>query len=407
MVLALLRDLRHDTAERPGSVNRTRVARLASLAAPAPRRHRDHVRRFSGAACFFGHQGLIAGDILNNIPPWNTGTPPVPPRNALVSDPVSQFVPWLTSVRQQWLSGNLPLWNPDAFAGAPLLANDQSAVFSPFTLVALPFAPAHGYSLAMLLKLVVAGVGMGFFLRQLRVGYAAAITAGVAFAGSSFMVDWLGHPQSAVAAIFPWAFASVELWLRTRRRVALGGVAVAVALQFLAGHAETTLHLGLMLVFYAAVRGLVQTEARWRALAGMALAAALGTVLAGVQLIPFLAELHSSTLVGDRSATGVGFAHLQPGELLSWIIPNGSGNPGIDGGVGPAPNYLEATGFVGIGALILGAVGVVRCARLRRSVAVGLGDPVLVAAGSSTARSHRWRGACRSCRRAATSACSW
>ncbi len=118
----------------------------------------------------FGHQGLIGGDILTNIPPWNTGTPPLPARNALVSDPVTQFVPWLSAVRDQWLSGHLPLWNPDAFAGAPLLANDQSGVFSPFTLVALPFAPAHGYSLAMLFKLVVAGVGMGAFLRQLRVG---------------------------------------------------------------------------------------------------------------------------------------------------------------------------------------------------------------------------------------------
>ncbi len=329
----------------------------------------------------FGHQGLVGGDILNNIPPWNTGTPPQPARNALVSDPVTQFVPWLSAARQQWLSWHLPLWNPDAFAGAPLLANDQSAVFSPFTLVALPFAPAHGYSLAMLLKLVVAGAGMGVFLRQLRAGYAAAIVAGIAYASSSFMVDWLGHPQSAVAAIFPWAFASAEMWLRTRRPVALLGLAVAVALQFLAGHAETTLHLGLMLVFYVAVRGLVQENGRWRAIAGMAVAAALGTALAGVQLVPFLAELHNSTLVSDRTSSGVGFGHLQASELISWILPNGSGNPGIDNLTGPAPNYLEATGFIGVAALLLGGLGVVHSMRAHRSVALALGIPVVLAAG--------------------------
>jgi len=153
-----------------------------------------------------GHQGLIGGDILNNIPPWNTGTPPHHSRNDLVSDPLTQFLPWLTSVRAQWFSGHLPLWNPDAFAGAPLLANDQSAAFSPFTLVTLPFAPAHGYSLAMLLKLVVAGVGMGAFLRQLRVGYGAAVVAGVAYAGSRNSAGKRsarnGSPESSSRPVF-------------------------------------------------------------------------------------------------------------------------------------------------------------------------------------------------------------
>lgn len=329
---------------------------------------------------FLGHQGLIGDDILNSFPPWNI-SPSHPARNSLVSDPVTQFIPWLTAVRGQWLAGHLPLWNPDAFAGAPLLANDQSAPLSPFTLLALPFAPAHGYSLAMLFKLVVAGVGMALFLRQLRVGYGAAIVAGVAYAGSSFMVVWLGHPQSAVAAIFPWAFACVELWLRTRRRVALAGLAVAVCVQFLAGHAETSLHLGLMLAFYMAVRGLAQDRARWTAIIGMVSAVALGTALAGVQLVPFLAELHTSTLVSDRASSGAGFKHLQLGGLLSWIIPNGSGNPGIDGALGPAPNYLEATGFIGIGALLLGVLGIAFAWRSRRSVAVAMGVPVVLAVG--------------------------
>jgi hypothetical protein len=328
-----------------------------------------------------GHQGLIGGDILNTIPPWNNSALPQHSRNAWVADPVTQFLPWLTAVRGQWLAGHLPLWNPDAFAGAPLLANDQSAVFSPFTLVALPFSPAHGYSLAMLFKLVVAGVGMAAFLRQLRVGYGAAILAAVAYASSSFMVDWLAHPQSGVAALFPWAFASVELWLRTRRRLALLGLAVAVALQFLAGHAETTLNLGLMLAFYVAVRGLVQDRARWGAIGGMVIAAALGTALAGVQLIPFLAELPNSTLLTNRATIGTGFHHLPPSELISWILPNGSGNPGIDGATGPAPNYLESTGFIGITALLLGVLGMARAGRSQRSVAVALGIPVVLATG--------------------------
>jgi hypothetical protein len=329
-----------------------------------------------------GQDTLIAGDILRNLPPWSTGGPPQPPRNAAVSDPLTQFLPWLHLVRDQWLHGHLPLWNPSTFGGAPLLGNDQSAPLSPFTLLALPFAPATGYSLAMLLKLVVGGTGMAVFVRRLGAGRSAAIVAGVAYAGSSFMVVWLGHAQTAVAAVFPWAFACVEIWLQTRRRTALAGLAVVVAVQFLAGHAETTVHLGLMLGFYVLARSLAQDRDRWRALAGMVGAAALGTAIAAVQVLPFVAELRQSTLLTDRQASGAGFGHLQLSELIGWLIPNGHGNPGIDGAAGRFPNYLEAAGFIGVAALLLAGIGAVSAWRRgHRSVVVALGVPIVLAAG--------------------------
>ena len=328
-----------------------------------------------------GQSVLVGGDIFKTLPPWFTGGTVTAARNALLADPISQFVPWLTLVRSAYAHGTLPLWNPTAFSGAPLLADDQSAPFSVFTVLALPFTPAVGYSLAMLAKLVVAAAGVFLWLRQLGTRRLAAIVGGVVFATSSFMVVWLGHPQTAVAAIFPWIFATVEWYVRTRRMAALVAVAAGVALQFLAGHAEATLDLGALLVFYCLVRVGAQGRAGWVVGAGLAAAGVVGGALAAVQLIPFASELHTSTLLTARAASHPGAAHLPLKALATWLIPNGQGNPAIDGALGRPPNYLESAGYIGVGALCLGLLAPFLAWRRHRSVVVALVVAALALAG--------------------------
>ena len=41
------------------------------------------------------------------------------------------FFPYWTAAARAFQAGRLPLWNPDLFAGAPLLANSQAGVFYP------------------------------------------------------------------------------------------------------------------------------------------------------------------------------------------------------------------------------------------------------------------------------------
>src|SRR5438445_10748206 len=119
------------------------------------------------ATVLVGRHSLIGGDILYQLPPWSQAAGAHRPANPIVSDPVLQMLPWQTLVRDAFAHFRLPLWNEMSFSGAPLLANDQSAAFSPFTWLALPFEPARGLSLAMLVKLWVAAVGTALFVRSL------------------------------------------------------------------------------------------------------------------------------------------------------------------------------------------------------------------------------------------------
>jgi hypothetical protein len=282
------------------------------------------------------------------------------------------MLPWQQLVSAAFRSGRLPLWNPYSLGGSPLLANGQSAPFSLFTWVALPFDPAHGASLAMLLKMWVAGTGVAVFVRILGSSWLGAATAGLAFATSSYMVVWLGWPHTSVAALVPWSFAAAEWYIRSRKPMAGGALAATLALQFLAGHPETTEHFVGALAVYCVVRVAASHGYRWRLAVGLSAAAIVGLLIAGVQLIPFVFEVRQVSFVTQRAATHLGSAHLPLNYLLSWLVPNGHGNPGIDGQAGRMPNYNEATAFVGVAALFLAPLGALRLWRIERSAALGL-----------------------------------
>jgi hypothetical protein len=325
-----------------------------------------------------GLRWLVPGDILYVFLPFNASPLAHSPQNFIVSDLALQFFPWRQVARDSWLHWRIPLWNPLALGGSPLLANDQSAPFSPFNLLDVPLRVARGMSYAMLLKLWVAGAGTALYLRRLGAGAAGATLGGLAFGTCSFMVVWLGWPHTSVAALIPWGFAAVEWYLQSRKRLALAALAAVIGVQFLGGHVETSAQFGFPLAVYALARAVVEPRAL-RALGGLAVAGAIGAMLAAIQLLPFLDFLRYSDAASARLS--LGSQHLPAESLVSWLIPNRLGNPGVDGMPRVNPNYNESTAFVGVWALILAPVGIWRLWIAKRSAAVALAGLMLICAG--------------------------
>jgi hypothetical protein len=245
--------------------------------------------------------------------------------------------------------------------------------------MALP--PAAGLSVAMLAKLLVAGIGMAYFLRVLGTNGPAAAFGGVAFASSSFMADWLAWPIASVAAFTPWLFSFIELYLKRRQLWALPAIAIVIALQFFGGHAETSFHLALGAGIYALVRW-VGTGRSFPALIGLAAAVITGTLLAAVQLAPFIDLLRTVSLVGIRASAGYGHAHLNIAAIASWVFPNAVGNPGIDGVAGRPPDFNESTGFAGVAALVLAPIGIWSGWNRMRSAVIALVAVAVASAGA-------------------------
>src|SRR5439155_475406 len=129
----------------------------------------------------------------------------------------------------------------------------------------------------------------------------------------------------------PWAFAAAEWYLSGGGRRAQAGLAAAVGLQFLAGHSEASLHRGLGLGLYCLVRWALG-ERGWRPLAGLAVSALAGTMVAAVQPLLSVAITTRLTAVLCLVVPALGglgveavWSSARPGGRLSVALARVSG----------------------------------------------------------------------------------
>ena len=109
-----------------------------------------------------GGRSALPVDNLAQYAPWDASAAQfgfeTGPHNALISDLVLENYVWQRFVRASVRAGELPLWNPYQFAGAPFLATGQASVLYPPSVLfhVLPLAMAYGWYL--LLHFALAGV---------------------------------------------------------------------------------------------------------------------------------------------------------------------------------------------------------------------------------------------------------
>lgn len=302
--------------------------------------------------------------------------------------PLLQFIPWRTYARQLVMQGQLPLWNPALGMGAPLLANYQSALLYPPNWMLLVLDVAWGQTLLAMLHLIFAAAGMAVLARRLGMNPLAQTVSALGFGLSGYLVARAGFLTiNAVSAWLPWIVCAVDrlavgtpgpppassaerpasgagppqqrtgrTWWRS-----VGLLAIALAMQWLAGHAQLAWYSLLLAAAWLVVRA-ISTHG-WRGLrlpaAGFALAGTLALLIASAQLLP-TAEYLS---VSDRSS-GVEpeFAmtySFWPWRVIGLIAPDIFGHP-RDGTYWGYGNYWEDALYVGLLPFLLAISAVVR-----------------------------------------------
>ncbi|MCS7300201.1 MAG: hypothetical protein NZ556_01410, partial [Fimbriimonadales bacterium] len=194
--------------------------------------------------------------LLYHFEPWR-GLPrdfELPAWDVLVWDGTAQFYIWRDLVRALWLSGELPLWNPYALCGTPLLANSQSAPFYPPHLLTLPLPTPLAMGVLAWFHLFWAGLGVGLWLRWRGLG-GGAIIGMVVWMLCMFMVSWL--PLSSVPATlswFGWLLLGLEV-VRARGWLGLWAFSLPLGMMLLAGHLQFAFYGALMSLLYAIYLG--------------------------------------------------------------------------------------------------------------------------------------------------------
>jgi hypothetical protein len=322
---------------------------------------------------------LGQADFLLTLVPWESHRPlGLRVHNPLLGDIPALTYPFLFHAREAVRSGELPLWASGIGAGQPFLAAYQTAVFSPFTLFdyALPFP--QGLTADVAARLYVGGLGMFWFLRATPLSLGASLFGGVAFLLNPFSVVWLEHPLSAVAAFLPWLLHAVRGAIEHTSGRGAAGIAALTTLTLLAGHPETAFKVVLFAAIYALYRASRAPERRIGALVVVAAAFVLGTVIASVQIVPFLEYLRESRILTYRQEAARTFNYTEPAAFVTAFVPDFYGSPLKRRYLLDGTNYCEQQVYAGVITLVLAALGVAH--RPQRSSVLFFGGAAMVSA---------------------------
>ena len=252
-----------------------------------------------------------------------------------------QFISWASYAIDSLRNGLVPLWNPYNGMGAPFLANYQTAVFYPLNWLLIPIYKLFGvpglsigFSILVVVHLVIAAVGFSFVLKSLDRSNLAQ------FIGS-FCWVFGGYIISRISFIsMVWAFAWVS-WIiyfvmkfrgnRSNYKIKpIILLSTVMLLQLLTGHAQTfafTMGLSLLVLFIPFEHGLKENGKRFLAFIGSLI---LAICVAAVQLLPTIEYLllsQRSSEVGYDYASNFSFWPLR---IITILFGGFWGNPGLN-----------------------------------------------------------------------------
>ncbi len=292
----------------------------------------------------FTGEVFLPARLLGHFAPYSSAIPSseLPVWNPIRWDGIAQFYPWRNFASQTLHSGSIPLWNPYQFSGTPFVANSQSAVFYPGSLLFYLLPVVYAFNYSAVLHLTLCGWFTYLFLRRLKCGQAGALLGGVVYAYSAWEVSWLQLPTFlATSCWFPLLFQQIHLLIRHEahypaptRNAQAGGLGGIVGLMLLAGH--------LQIAFYGLFAGTLwalsllwaeKQEGGWmcvgKGLGRCILGLSLGLLLSFPQLLPSLELSRVSHRVGKPNQEGyqryVEYA-LPHGGLAALLLPDFFGN---------------------------------------------------------------------------------
>lgn len=297
----------------------------------------------------FFSKGLVpfpSDYLVSRFPPWQYFYQ-VPVKNEAMPDVLSQLYPWRHLVVEIVKQGQFPLWNPYLFSGTPLLANFQSAVFSPLNILFLFFPFSLGWSLLVLLQPLLAALFMLIFLRELKISSWGAVTGAIAFAFCGFIVVWMAYGTLALAIVWlPLLLWAINKTFQRVKPLFLALISLTLAFSFFSGHFQTSVYVFLVAFVFAIFKAWqFKSFKKFFLVCGFFL---LGILISSPQLVPSV-ELYT------QSVRGLNFKQTEAipiSYLMTLLSPDFFGNP-VTKNVWFG-HYAEWASFIGVWPLILG-----------------------------------------------------
>lgn len=244
------------------------------------------------------------------------------------SDIFLQFAYWREFGFSQLRQGNLPLWNPHLFSGAPYLGGFQSALFYPPNLLYLFLPLSKAINISIALHVFLAGIFMYLWASHRRLHPLACFLSSVLlmFCGAHFLNIYAGHVPHLCTMIWaPLLFLSIDGLFEDR---SFGWVLLgmfAVTMQTLAGFPQHLFYTAVIAGLYSALC-IVKAEQRTRIILGIIAVYVGAFLLTAVQVLTGIqAGRESVRSSGIRYSFAAMFA-FPPENFLTLLVPNFFGN---------------------------------------------------------------------------------
>src|SRR5438552_2954911 len=275
------------------------------------------------------------------------------------TDMYLQFLPWRDFGFRELATGNLALWNPYIFGGAPYFGAMQAALLYPpnWLFLILPLAPAVNWSIA--LHVAAIGAFMFYWMRVRGLEIVPAIFAGVLvmFCGAHFLHIFAGHLPHLLAMTWaPLIFCAIDALFETRNfRWCFVGM-FAVGIQVLAGFPQHVFYTAIIAGIYSALRLIGQRN--WPLAAPLLGIYAGGAALSAVQLFPAGQTMRETIRGIPLPFEFASTLPFPPENLITLFAPKFFGSAAIYWGRG----YLwEACLFIGVTGFVLALYAAIYC----------------------------------------------
>lgn len=277
--------------------------------------------------------------------------------------------------REAFWRGEIPLWNPLNNCGLPFLAQWNTLVLYPGSLIYLLLPLPWSMNWFMFAHLLLAAAGMyALALRWTNHRFAASV-AGLAFAWNGLTLHVLMWPNNMAAlGWMPWTVLALErAWREGGRRVFVG--ALVGGMQMLTGAPEIILLTWLIIgVFW--LRDFMRRESpRAQLFLRFAVCSVMVFALCAVQLLPFLDLLPHS----DRDTSYGGPVWSMP--LWGWanfLVPMFGCTPSVVGVYSQDAQQWTSSYYMGIATVAFSLLAWrTRDARVKWLAAIALAGLVL------------------------------
>lgn len=233
----------------------------------------------------------------------------------------------LHAVYSAWHGGRGLLWNPYQSCGEPFFANTAMGLLYPLHLLFLVLEPNRALHVVLIANMVIGATGMLLLLRQLGLGWIAAVGGALVFELGDPMSQLTGWSpmQSGPWAWLPWALLLCERLLRAPSGRRIAALAVVLTLELLPGWVLITA-LTYQLIALRLLWEVITVRSRhsWRPVAAVVAGLALAPCLAAVQLLPAAELAHESFRVAVEASEFMNYGAVMPdvlGAIRSRVPP--------------------------------------------------------------------------------------